>query len=469
MATPALQSVVVVPNAGYVILIAAAAAMGGFLFGFDTAVINGAVLALRDEFEASSLAIGLSVSLALLGSAAGAFVVGPLADRIGRIRCMMLASILFTISAIGSGMPFSIYDFIFWRILGGIGVGAASVIAPAYIAECSPAEMRGRLGSLQQLAIVTGIFAALLGNYGLVSLAGSANQPLWFGFEAWRWMFWAEVLPAMMYGIFALVIPESPRFLVAQGRHAEARAVLARIIGPGASAKVEEISHTVRREHKPTFAELRGRWGLLPIVWIGMGLSLFQQFVGINVIFYYSSTLWQIVGFTESNALLITMITGLTNIITTLVAIAFIDKFGRKPLLLLGSAGMLITLGAMAWVFGTSPVNAEGFPVLSTNAGTVALLAANIYVFCFGFSWGPVVWVLLGEMFNNEIRAHALALGAGVQWIANFAVSTTFPPIAFNLGVGLAYGLYAGFAALSFIFVLSFIKETKGMELEAMR
>jgi sugar porter (SP) family MFS transporter len=382
---------------------------------------------------------------------------------------MIIASFLFTISAIGSGIPFSIYDFIFWRIVGGIGVGAASVIAPAYIAECSPAEMRGRLGSLQQLAIVTGIFAALLGNYGLVSLAGSANQPLWFGFEAWRWMFWSEVPPAIMYGIFALVIPESPRYLVAQGRHAEARAVLARIIGPVASVKVEEIAQTVRREHKPSFADLRGRWGLLPIVWIGMGLSLFQQFVGINVIFYYSSTLWQIVGFTESNALLITMITGLTNIITTLVAIAFIDKFGRKPLLLLGSIGMVLTLGTMAWIFGTSPVNAEGLPVLSTNTGTVALLAANIYVFCFGFSWGPVTWVLLGEMFNNKIRASALALGAGAQWIANFLVSTTFPPIAFNLGVGFAYGIYAGFAALSFIFVILFIKETKGMELEAMR
>lgn len=469
MATSPAQTVVDVPNAGYVILIAAAAAMGGFLFGFDTAVINGAVLALRDEFEASSLVIGLSVSLALLGSAAGAFVVGPLADRIGRVRCMILASVLFTVSAIGSGLPFSIYDFIFWRLLGGFGVGAASVIAPAYIAECSPAAMRGRLGSLQQLAIVVGIFAALLGNYGIVSLAGSANLPLWFGFEAWRWMFWAEVLPALMYGVFALLIPESPRFLVAQGRHAEARAVLTRIIGSGASAKVEEIAQTVRRERKPSFADLRGRWGLLPIVWIGMGLSLFQQFVGINVIFYYSSTLWRIVGFTESNALLITMITGLTNIITTLIAIAFIDRFGRKPLLLLGSLGMVLTLGTMAWVFGTSPVNAEGFPVLSTTAGTVALLAANIYVFCFGFSWGPVVWVLLGEMFNNKIRASALALGAGTQWIANFMVSTTFPPIAFNLGVGLAYGLYAGFAALSFIFVLSFIKETKGMELEAMR
>ncbi len=468
MATTIPQPVVVVPNAGYVILIAAAAAMGGFLFGFDTAVINGAVLALKSQFNASSLGIGLSVSLALLGSAAGAFAVGPLADRIGRIRCMVIASILFTVSGIGSGAPFGLYDFIFWRVLGGIGVGAASVIAPAYIAECSPAEMRGRLGSLQQLAIVVGIFAALLGNYGIASVAGSASAPFWFGFEAWRWMFWSEVPPAIMYGIFALVIPESPRFLVAQGRHAEARAVLARMIGPHASVKVEEIAQTVRREHKPSLADLRGRFGLLPIVWIGMGLSLFQQFVGINVIFYYSSALWRIVGFTEENALLITMITGLTNIITTLVAIAFIDRFGRKPLLILGSIGMTITLGAMAWVFATSPVNAEGFPVLSAGAGLVALLAANIYVFCFGFSWGPVVWVLLGEMFNNKIRASALSLGAGVQWVANFAVSTTFPPIAYNLGLGFAYGLYAGFAALSFLFVIGFIKETKGMELEDM-
>lgn len=468
MATTASQPVVVVPNIGYVILIAAAAAMGGFLFGFDTAVINGAVLALKSEFNASSLGVGLAVSLALLGSAAGAFAVGPLSDRIGRTRCMVIAAILFTISGIGSGAPIGLYDFIFWRILGGIGVGAASVIAPAYIAECSPAEMRGRLGSLQQLAIVVGIFAALLGNYGIASVAGSASAPFWFGFEAWRWMFWSEVPPAIMYGIFALVIPESPRYLVAKGRHSEARAVLARMIGPHASVKVEEIARTVRRERKPSFNDLRGRFGLLPIVWVGMALSLFQQFVGINVIFYYSSALWRIVGFTEANALLITMITGLINIITTLVAIAFIDRFGRKPLLLLGSIGMVVTLGAMTWVFGTAPVNTEGFPVLSSSGGLIALFAANIYVFCFGFSWGPVVWVLLGEMFNNRIRASALALGAGVQWIANFVISTSFPPIVFNLGLGIAYGLYAGFAALSFFFVLRFIKETRGIELEAM-
>jgi len=245
--------------------------------------------------------------------------------------------------------------------------------------------------------------------------------------------------------------------------------VLGRMIGSHAPAKVEEIKHTVRRDRKPRLADLRGRWGLLPIVWIGMALSVFQQFVGINVIFYYSSALWRIVGFTESDALLITMITSITNIVTTLVAIACIDRFGRRPLLLLGSLGMALTLGAMAWVFGTSPVDGEGFPVLSANSGTVALLAANIYVFCFGFSWGPVVWVLLGEMFNNAIRGSALALAAALQWVANFVVSTSFPPITYNLGLGVAYGLYAGFAVLSVIFVLRCIRETKGRELEDMQ
>jgi sugar porter (SP) family MFS transporter len=468
MATTAPRAAVV-PDAGYVILIAAAAAMGGFLFGFDTAVINGAVLALKSEFDASSLGIGLAVSLALLGSAAGAFVAGPLADRIGRTRCMILASIMFAVSAVGSGLPIGLYDFIAWRVLGGIAVGAASVIAPAYIAECSPAEMRGRLGSLQQLAIVIGIFIALLSNYAIAAIAGSASAPFWFGFEAWRWMFWSEVPAAVIYGVFAFVIPESPRYLVARGRHDDAHEVLLRIVGDRAAHRVAEIRRTVSSEREPKLSDLRGnRFGLLPIVWVGMILSMFQQFVGINVIFYYSSVLWRIVGFTEQNALLITMITGLTNIVTTLVAIAFIDKFGRKPLLLAGSIGMAATLGTMAWIFGTSPVNAEGFPVLGSTSGFVALIAANLYVFCFGFSWGPVTWVLLGEMFNNRIRGSALALGAGVQWIANFAVSTTFPPIAYNLGVGAAYGLYTIFAALSFVFVAMAIKETKGKELEDM-
>ncbi|OCQ89669.1 MFS transporter [Nostoc sp. MBR 210] len=456
-------------NTFYVILIAGAAALGGFLFGFDTAVINGAVAALSTAFNANSVLTGLAVSLALLGSAIGAFYAGKIADRYGRVKAMVVASVFFTISAVGSGIAFGIWDFIFWRVLGGLAVGAASVIAPAYIAECSPSNLRGRLGSLQQLAIVVGIFIALLCDYFIAVSAGSAESPFLFGIAAWRWMFWTEIPPAVLYGMAALMIPESPRYLVAQGREPEAANVLHKIIGGNVLAKIEEIRQTVMREREPQFSDLlRRSGGLLPIVWIGIGISLLQQFVGINVIFYYSSVLWRAVGFSEKDSLSITVITGAVNIITTLVAIAFVDKFGRKPLLILGSIGMTITLGTMASIFGTAPLDAAGNPNLSGSSGLVALLAANLYVFCFGFSWGPVTWVLLGEMFNNKIRAAALSVAAAMQWVANFAVSTSFPPILQYFGLGAAYGLYTTAAAISLFFVLFFIKETKGMELEDM-
>ncbi|BAZ26771.1 sugar transporter [Kalymmatonema gypsitolerans NIES-4073] len=456
-------------NTFYVILIAGAAALGGFLFGFDTAVINGAVAALSKAFNANSVLTGLAVSLALLGSAVGAFYAGKIADRYGRVKAMVVASVLFTISGIGSGIAFGIWDFIFWRLLGGLAVGAASVIAPAYIAECSPTHLRGRLGSLQQLAIVVGIFIALLCDYFIAVSAGSAESPFLFGIAAWRWMFWTEIPPAVLYGMAALMIPESPRYLVAQGREPEAANVLTKILGGDVRSKIEEIRQTVMRERQPTFSDLLGRnGGLLPIVWIGIGLSVLQQLVGINVIFYYSSILWRAVGFSEQNSLTITVITAAVNIITTLVAIAFVDKFGRKPLLILGSIGMTLTLGTLASIFGTAPVDAAGNPTLSGSAGIVALLAANLYVFCFGFSWGPVVWVLLGEMFNNKIRAAALSVAAAMQWVANFVVSTTFPPILQYFGLGAAYGLYTTAAAISLFFVLFFIKETKGIELEDM-
>ncbi|MBP5976431.1 sugar porter family MFS transporter [Brasilonema sp. CT11] len=456
-------------NTYYVILIAGAAALGGFLFGFDTAVVNGAVLALEKAFNTSSWVTGLAVSLALLGSAVGAFFAGQIADRYGRVKAMVVASVLFTISAIGSGFAFSIWDFIFWRLLGGIAIGAASVIAPAYIAECSPSHLRGRLGSLQQLAIVIGIFIALLSDYFIAVSAGSAEKPFLFGVAAWRWMFWTAVPPAVFYGMAALTIPESPRYLVAQGRDPEAANVLTKILGGNVREKIEEIRQTVLREREPKFSDLLSRsGGLLPIVWIGIGLSVLQQFVGINVIFYYSSVLWRAVGFSEKDSLTITVLTGAVNIITTLIAIAFVDKFGRKPLLVLGSIGMLITLGTLASIFGTATLDAAGNPTLSGSAGVVALIAANLYVFCFGFSWGPVTWVLLGEMFNNKIRGAALSVAAAMQWIANFLVSTTFPPILQYFGLGSAYGIYTIAAAISLFFVLFFIKETKGMELEDM-
>ncbi|MEN8213129.1 MAG: sugar porter family MFS transporter [Pseudomonadota bacterium] len=463
------------PNIGFVIMIAAAAALGGFLFGFDTSVINGAVKALQGEFAATPLQVGLAVSLALLGSAVGAFIAGPLADRLGRTRSMTIAGILFMISAIGSGLPFGLVDFIFWRIVGGIAVGAASVLAPAYIAEVSPAAYRGRLASLQQLAIVTGIFVALYAGWGIAEAAGGAANEAWLGYEGWRWMFWSEIPAALIYTIASLFIPESPRYLVSKGRDEEAAEVLSRVIGGDAAHKVDEIRATMDMEHKPNFADLRGRFGLLPIVWIGVLLSLFQQFVGINVVFYYSSAIWQAVGFTEQDAMMTSTITGLVNIVTTLIAISLVDKLGRKPLLIIGSVGMAVTLGMLAYVFGgaeTITVVREGVertvPQLTAEEGKIAIIAFNLYVFCFGMSWGPVVWVLLGEMFNNKIRAAALALAASAQWAANFLVSTTFPPIAVNLGLGAAYGIYTMFAFLSIFFVWKYVKETKGRELEEM-
>ncbi|PSF37804.1 MFS transporter [Aphanothece hegewaldii CCALA 016] len=456
-------------NISFIILIAGAAALGGFLFGFDTAIVNGAVQAIQVAFQASPLLVGLAISGALLGSAIGAFFAGQLADRFGRIKVMLIAAIFFALSSVGSGFPFTIYDFIAWRLLGGLGVGLASVIAPAYIAECSPADLRGRLGSLQQLAIVVGIFVALLCSFFITVAAGSAENPWLLGIPAWRWMFLTEALPSVLYGIAALNIPESPRYLIAQGRDSEAEAVLSKIEGGDLGARVEEIRQTTLMGHKPRFSDLLSRRsGLLPIVWVGMGLSALQQFVGINVIFYYSSVLWRSVGFSEEDSLIITVITGVINIFTTLIAIAYVDKFGRKPLLLIGSIGMTITLGTLAVMFGNAPLDANGNPNLTGSNGIIALIAANLFVFCYGFSWGPVVWVMLGEMFNNKIRAVALSVAAAVQWVANFLISTSFPPLLATFGLGAAYGLYTIAAAISIFFVVLLVKETKGKTLEQM-
>jgi sugar porter (SP) family MFS transporter len=346
-------------------------------------------------------------------------------------------------------------------------VGAASVIAPAYIAEIAPASIRGRLGSLLQLAIVSGIFVALLSDYFLATIAGGTNNDLWFGLAAWRWMFLSLAVPALAYGILVLQIAESPRYLMFRGRTIEARAVLSQVLKSGIDDRIREISRTIVPDVQCTFRDLRGPvFGLLPIVWVGILLSVFQQFVGINVIFYYSSTLWQQVGFTEADSLIITALTSVTNIVVTLAAIAVIDKIGRRLLLLIGSAGMFVSLVALAYVFGTAPV-VNGQPTLSDTAGTIALIAANAFVVFFGLSWGPTVWVLLGEMFNNRIRAAALGLAVSAQWISNFVISTSFPALA-DISLGLAYGLYAIFALLSLLFVAKFVPETKGKQLEDM-
>jgi len=455
-----------------VVLIAAAAALGGFLFGFDTAVINGAVDAVRGNFGLGAGQIGFAVSCALLGSAAGAWYAGPLADRFGRVRSMQVAALFLALSALGSGLVSGVASLVFWRLVGGIGVGMASVIAPTYIAEISPAAVRGRLGSLQQLAIVLGIFAALLSDAWLAGTAGGASHPLWMGLAAWRWMFLVAVVPALIYGSLVLGVPESPRHLVAKGRLAEAHDVLRRVLDmhseAALNAKVKDIQDSLHSEYRPTLRDLRGKaFGLLPVVWTGILLSVFQQFVGINVIFYYSSTLWHSVGFSEADSFSITVATSVVNVLVTLVAIALVDRIGRKPLLIIGSAGMTITLAAMAWCF--SQATGSGATLsLPSPWNMVALVSANAYVVFFGLSWGPMVWVLLGEMFPNRIRAIALAVAAAAQWIANFIITSSFPALA-EMGLSFAYGLYAAFALISLVFVMKTVRETKGMELEQMQ
>lgn len=449
--------------------LASCAALGGFLFGYDSSVINGAVSAIGNHFSASAATLGLTVSSALLGAAIGAVLAGKLADQFGRLKVMWVAAALFVISAIGATVANALALLAIFRVIGGVGIGTASVIAPAYIAEIAPARLRGRLGSMQQLAIVLGIFVALLADYLFATAAGGEQKVFALGMGAWRWMFLAMTVPALLYGGLALTIPESPRYLVARGREQEAAQVLRRVLGNiDLGEKIEQIRHTLSVERRPRFADIRGpALGLMPIVWVGIGLSVFQQFVGINVIFYYSSVLWQAVGFSQSSSLAITVITSVVNIVTTVVAISLIDKAGRRPLLVIGSVGMTVTLGVMAAIFGTAPLNAHGEPVLHGVAGPIALVAANAFVFFFGMSWGPVVWVMLGEKFPNRMRAAALAVAASAQWIANWVVSTTFPSLK-DAGLGLAYGIYAACAAISLLFVLKFITETKGRELEEM-
>jgi SP family sugar:H+ symporter-like MFS transporter len=454
---------------GRVVGLASTAALGGFLFGYDSAVINGAVSALKSLFELSDIAIGFVVSIALIGSAIGAWFAGGLADRFGRRRVMLIAAALFLASAIGQAFPFGVGDLMAWRFIGGAGIGVASVMAPMYIAEIAPAQIRGRMGSLQQFAIVIGIFATGLINFLVLQAAGGNARNVWLlGLEAWQWMFLSMIIPAVVYALLVLRIPESPRYLVSIGEPAKAAQVLSTIYTDNVDAMVSDIEESLAGDHKPRFSDIRGRTlGLLPIVWIGIMLSAFQQFVGINAVFYYSNTIWESVGFSEAQAFETSLITTGINVLFTVVAIALVDRVGRKPLLLIGSSGMVVTLLTLTWVFGTAPVNADGQPVLADGPDVIALVAFNAYVAFFAATWGPIVWVLLGEMFPNRIRAIALAIAASAQWMANFIVSTSFPELA-GISLGLAYGIFTAFAILSIPFVMKYIRETKGVTLEDM-
>ena len=460
-------------NTAYIVLISCVATIGGFLFGFDSGVINGTVDGLQTAFDSDSVGTGFNVASMLLGCAVGAFFAGRLADRFGRRFIMRVAAVFFIVSAWGSGVAGGSAEFVFFRVLGGLAVGAASVLAPAYISEVAPARYRGALATVQQVAIISGLFVAFVSNYLIAGAAGSSMTEFAYGFEAWRWMFWVEVLPATIFLVALLAIPESPRYLVLVRRRAEALEVLTRLNGRAAAErKVEEIDVSLAADHhRPKLSDLidskRGK--MRTIVWVGIGLATFQQLVGINIVFYYGAVLWQSVGFAESDALLINVLSGALSIAAVIGTMLVIDRIGRKPILLIGSIGMSITLGIMAWAFLNATVSEDGSLSLQGQFGPMALIAANAYVVFFNFSWGPVMWVMLGEMFPNQIRGTGLAISGLAQWGSNFAITMTFPILLAGIGLAGAYGFYTVCAVLSIFFVIRMVHETRGIELEDMQ
>ncbi|SMP78487.1 MFS transporter, SP family, sugar:H+ symporter [Neorhodopirellula lusitana] len=457
-------------NMGFVILISIVATIGGFLFGFDSGVINGTVDGLSSAFGSNSAGTGFAVASMLLGCAAGAFFAGTLADRAGRRSILIVAAVFFSVSAWGSGIAQGTAEFIVYRLIGGLAVGAASVLAPAYISEVAPAKYRGTLSSIQQIAIISGLFVSALSNFVIAKTAGGSTSEFALGFDAWRWMFWIELAPSILFFFALLLIPESPRFLVATGKKDKAVAVLARLMGAEhAEAKYEEINNSLAGDHhKPRLKDIvDSNYGVRPIVWVGIGLAVFQQFVGINVVFYYSAVVWQAAGFSEGQALLTTVITNGFCIAACVVATVLVDKVGRKPLLLIGSIGMAISLGIIAFVFATAGV-VEGNLALTSATGPIALVSLIVYAVFFNVSWGPIMWVMLGEMFPNQIRGSALAIAGLAQWGANFLVTWSFPMLLAAIGLGGAYGLYTAGAVISIFFVIKYVKETKGIELEDM-
>ena len=458
---------------GKVLGISLAAAVGGFLFGFDSSVINGAVDALSGSkagFDLTPAMTGVAVSSALFGCMIGAIFAGRAADRFGRVRVMVIAAIIFAVSSVLSGLAFSVWDLTLWRIVAGVGIGIASVVVPTYIAEVAPASARGRLGSLQQLAIAFGLFGAFVSDASLAAIAGSPEDVLWLGLPAWRWMLIVGVIPAVLYGVLAVRLPESPRYLVTVGRLDDARRILAEdIADPNPAGKLVEIQASLSSDHRPSFADVRGKAaGLKPVVWVAIALAFFQQTTGINIILYYGSTLWNIVGFGSGLALVIPIGTSILGILMTLVAIAIVDRIGRRPMLLVGSAGMAVTLALVAVAFAQGTPGAEGADALPLGWGIVGLISAHVFYIFFCATWGPVMWDYLGEMFPNQIRSAGMAIAVPVNWVANFLVTLLFPILINSIGLSFTYVIFAALTAVSFFFVLGKVAETRGRELEEM-
>ncbi len=461
-------------NSGYLLKLTLVATLGGLLFGYDTGVISGTVGSLESFFvtpkglseTAASAFKGFLVSSALIGCIIGGLSGGLISKKLGRKKGLILAALLFLISALGSAMPEMLLApigeldhtfstvFIIYRILGGIGVGLASMLSPLYIAEIAPADSRGRLVSFNQLAIVGGFMVVYFVNY-FISRGGGSDA--WLNEIGWRWMFASEVIPAGLFLGLLFFVPDTPRSLMLKNKPEQALDVLTKVNGEIEGKRIlAEIQNSV--------TETSGK--LLSYGWaviiIGILLSVFQQFVGINVVLYYAPEIFKSIDPDTDGALLLTIIVGIVNFLFTIIAVKTVDKKGRKPLMLIGALGMAIAMLALGFVF------------FSGATGYLALGCMMLYVASFALSWGPVTWVLLSEIFPNKIRGKAMAIAVAAQWISNYLVSLTFPMMNDNTALteqfnhGFAYWVYGIMSLLAMWFVWKYVPETKGKTLEEM-
>ena len=456
-----------------IILVCLAGATGGLLFGYDTSVINGAVDSIAGTtsgFGLNDFMSGLSVSGALAGCVLGAWFAGKFADRYGRVKALLTAAILFIISSVGSALAPSVWPFIAFRLIGGLGVGLASVVGPTYIAEVSPTKMRGFLASFQQFAVGIGMLASTIANNLLAKSSGGADNPLWFGLSTWRWMLMVMLVPAIIMLVAVLRLPETPRYLVMKGRDGEAAELLKRINGAqDPQSKVRQIRASIGNETSPKLSDLLGHtFGLKKVVWIGILVAVFQQFCGVNVILYYDSSLWRSMGFSEQQALDIAMIRTFAAFIPMVISMVLIDRIGRRRLLAFGSAGMAVFLFVAAFGFAHATMDASGLHLDGAWA-PITLIAVYLFYLTFCGTWGPAMWVVLGEIFPNNIRAMGMAVATAFNWIGNFIVSTSFPSLQHGIGLGGTYLMYGIFAAISFLFVTKGLPETAGVDLEDMK
>jgi sugar porter (SP) family MFS transporter len=440
---------------GYALTLTLIAALGGLLFGYDTAVISGAIGFLRTHFSLSAAETGWAASSALVGCIFGAGIAGELSDYFGRKKALMLAAILFTVSGIWSAIPSTITEFNIARLLGGVGIGMASLLSPLYISEISPAAIRGKLVSLNQLAIVSGILIVYFANYLIAGL----GDETWNIDRGWRWMFASEAFPAALFFFALMAIPESPRWLVKQNRIEKAENVLTRIGGPAqAAVELKAIRETIE--------EAAGKVGdlfrppLRRAMVIGIILAILQQITGINVFMYYAPEIFKGLGSGTNTALLQTVVIGIFNVTFTLLAIRTVDRLGRKPLLMIGSIGMGISL--------------VGLGIAAAIGSTAAWVLVFVlgYIACFAMSLGPVVWVVIAEIFPTKIRGRAMAVATLLLWAANYVVSQSFPIINEDARLvatfhhAFPFWLYAVFCFVMLLFVHRVVPETKGKSLE---